>query len=116
MKQATKQKLLPVGYSNGIIIRKNYRKKFNTIGFVDEKLQKSTRITLQYSIVNRRVTEFLSKNITFFSIIFFDDAAIPCPTGSSFCLVARFIISVSKMDFKKTLWVYQISPIFRKVF
>ena len=34
MKQATKQKLLPVGYGDGSILKLNYRRKFNTFRFV----------------------------------------------------------------------------------
>ena len=60
IKQAAKQKLLPLGYSNSSILEKNYRKRFNTLGFIKEKPQKSTRIAVQYSIVHRRVSEFLS--------------------------------------------------------
>ena len=62
------------------------------------------------------------KALNFFRLFFLRMLPLPYPTGSSFCLVACFIISVSKMAFKKTLWVYQISPlyiaspIFRKFF
>ena len=43
--RATKQKLFPVGYDSGSILTKKNRKKF-----VNEKLEKSTRIALQNHI------------------------------------------------------------------
>ena len=93
--------MLPVGHGNGSIIKKHNRKNFNTFGFVDEKLQKSTRITLQYSIVNRRVSEFLSKNITFFLIIFFDDAAITMPNRKQFLFSSSLHYKCVKNGFQK---------------
>ena len=60
MKLATKQKLFSVDYDCGSMLKKKNRKKFNTLGFINEKPQKSTRIALLYSIVHRRVSEFLS--------------------------------------------------------
>ena len=60
MKLATKQKLFSVDYDCGSMLKKKNRKKFNTLGFINEKPQKSTRIALLYSRVHRRVSEFLS--------------------------------------------------------
>ena len=60
MKLATKQKLFSVDYDCGSMLKKKNRKKFNTLGFTNKKPQKSTRIALLYSIVHRRVSEFLS--------------------------------------------------------
>ena len=57
---ATKQKLFSVDYDCGSMLKKKNRKKFDTFGFVNKKPQKSIRIALQYSIVHRRVSAFLS--------------------------------------------------------
>ena len=54
IKQAIKQKLLPVGYGKSSVLKKD-QKQLNTFGFLNGKLQKGTRIALQYGMVSSMI-------------------------------------------------------------